>query len=172
MTLTELKPRNVFLWRYFLLLFVVALNNTSAFSQTKTSAGTDFWFGFMRNANSDTSWSDLYAYISSSASDTITGTASIPGLGWSQNFTVAPHRVRQIKFPLAAEPLFVEGKFPKAVHIVSSAPVSVFAQNTQNASDDATLIFLLRCCGINTMFLIGMNTKLGQKGYLNREMKS
>ena len=141
MTLTELKPRNTFIWRYFIVLFVVVLNSASALSQTKTSAGTDFWFGFMRNANLDTSWSDLYAYVSSSASDTITGTASIPGMGWSQDFTVAPHRVRQIKVPLTAEPLFAEGKFAKAVHIVSSAPVTVVAQNTQNASDDATLIF-------------------------------
>lgn len=128
-------------------LFFLAIS-TKSNAQEPSTKGTDFWFGFV---NSDNPYIPTYTFISSET--TTSGTISIPGFGWSQNFTVQANSTIQITMPDSIQPIFVEGTYNKAVHITSCDSVSVYAHNYIFWLNDATLIYPTDALGNHYMNL-------------------
>ncbi|MEI6694665.1 MAG: gliding motility-associated C-terminal domain-containing protein [Bacteroidota bacterium] len=93
----------------------------------------------MNNNNSSTTPSGLSIYISSTISTS--GTVSIPGLSWSQTYTVAANSTTQVILPTNAMVLTSGIVENKGVHITSLDTVSVFALNYKAATSDASIIY-------------------------------
>ena len=106
----------------FLQLFILFI--PSAFCQSgNTNAGKDFWFGFPFNADLD---QVTYA-ISMTSFVNATGTVSIPGTGFNQNFTVISGSVTRIVIPYTD----VIDNIPdvianNAVHVISDNTIALF----------------------------------------------
>ena len=64
------------------LLIILCVFKTSIYSQY-TSIGTDFWVSWMPNIYPDP---ECQIFISSETGDN--GVVSIPGAGWTQNFSI------------------------------------------------------------------------------------
>lgn len=126
--------------------FFSFMNNMIA--QEPSTKGTDFWFGFV---NSDNPYIPTYTFISSEK--TTSGTISVPGFNWSQNFTVQANSTIQITMPDSIQPVFVEGTYNKAIHITSCDSVSVYAHNYIFQINDATIIYPTEALGDHYMNL-------------------
>lgn len=113
-------------------------------SQTNTT-GTEFWISFLENTISSTPPNnhELFIYIHSETGTS--GTVSMPGTGWSQNFTVAVNGTTSVVLPtsLNAEISIENTILNKAIKLVSNDPVSVCAANLVSLTSDASLILPL-----------------------------
>lgn len=124
-----------------LLLFVmtVAVN----YSQIFSTKGTDFWFGFMENYNAPT----LRVYISSDIATS--GTVSIPGQGFTQNFTVAANSTAVVTVPNNQAHITTSQVLEnKGIHVVSANPVTVYALNYEAYSSDAAIVLPTNTLGV------------------------
>jgi gliding motility-associated-like protein len=125
----------------FLLLAAVP----RAVAQTVTTQGTEFWLGFMNNFQPDPS-EKLQLFIASDVATT--GTVSVPGAGWSQNFSVSPGVTTVINIPNnVAEVTSSATPENKGVRVTSSSPVSVFAINFSQTTADASKILPVDALG-------------------------
>jgi gliding motility-associated-like protein len=133
----------------FLLLFAFLLNFLNLNSQYST-LGNDFWVSFMQNYNVPT---NCIIYITSPQG--ATGTVSMPGSGWSQNFTVGANASIGIQIPAAQNPNIENSNvvLNKGVHVVSNNPIAVYAANQRNASSDATLVLPVQALGDQYMIM-------------------
>ncbi len=88
-----------------------------------TNAGNDFWFGFPYDLDGD---QVTYAITMTSFTNA-SGTVSIPGTGFNQNFTVIPGSVTRIVLPYAdvivSNPDVIANT---AVHVVSDSTIALF----------------------------------------------
>ncbi|MDD3630554.1 MAG: PKD domain-containing protein [Bacteroidales bacterium] len=132
-----------------LLLFIFLLNFLNLNAQYST-LGNDFWVSFMQNFNVPT---NCIIYITSPQG--ATGTVSMPGSGWSQNFTVGANTSIEIQIPAAQNPNIENSNvvLNKGVHVVSNNPIAVYAANQRNASSDATLVLPVQALGDQYMIM-------------------
>src|SRR5690554_6379809 len=111
--------------------------------QSQSTKGKDFWFAYFRNQVNVPP--DIY--ISSDAN--VTGTITIPGLGYTQAITVAGGTTARFTLPIGAIPPYTEGLHQLAVHVETCEYVTVYAVNPGNASSDATVVFPTTSLGID-----------------------
>ncbi len=99
------------------------------------SLGKEYWVTFMQNYKG-TYPTELSLFISGPQSTS--GTVSVPGITWSQDFTVTPGAVTTVAVPTSAM-LTLGSATPeeKAVHVTSVAEVSVYGLNRQKYTTDA-----------------------------------
>ena len=124
----------------YLLLFltVLILNTESLFSQGGVSTrGKEFWFGFMSNYGNSADY--LNVYVTSKVSTS--GVVSVPGIGFSQSFTVAANSTTAITVPLGCMATGSNTVQPFGIHVVSTDTISVYALNYQPYTSDASVIF-------------------------------
>lgn len=109
-----------------------------------TTTGTDFWLSFMQNFD-DPENTQLYLTSDVAAS----GTASIPGTGWSQAFTIPANGSVYILIPTAQNAAIDVGNsvINKGVHITANHSIAVYAANQRDASSDATLVLPVHALG-------------------------
>lgn len=119
--------------RFLLTLLFISFLCTGGRAQS--SEGTDFWFTFLEHRDPNNS---RVAMIS--AREATSGTITIPGVGWSQNFTVAANDVVTINLPTAAETLGSEQVTPSAVHVVSNGVISLFIHQYFGFRSEASLV--------------------------------
>ncbi|MDI6833593.1 MAG: PKD domain-containing protein, partial [Bacteroidales bacterium] len=133
----------------FLLLFAFLLNFLNLNAQYST-LGNDFWVSFMQNYNVP---ANCIIYITSPQG--ATGTVSMPGSGWSQNFTVGANASIGIQIPAAQNPNIENSNvvLNKGVHVVSNNPIAVYAANQRDASSDATLVLPVQALGDQYMIM-------------------
>ncbi len=133
----------------FLLLFAFLLNFLNLNAQYST-LGNDFWVSFMQNFNVP---ANCIIYITSPQG--ATGTVSMPGSGWSQNFTVGANASIGIQIPAAQNPNIENSNvvLNKGVHVVSNNPIAVYAANQRDASSDATLVLPVQALGDQYMIM-------------------
>jgi PKD repeat protein len=101
----------------------------------RDSRGTDFWLSFPTNYNSEPT---LTLFIA--AETATTGRVEVPGLGWSDRFTVTPGEVTAVALPKDAQ--LVREKNAKqdlGVHVAAKADVSVYGLNRIKFTTDAFL---------------------------------
>jgi PKD repeat protein len=137
--------------RYFLHLFLLASTLLLLFPQPNlnaqiTSAGKDFWFGFMSNIIESNRTYQLKVFISSEIG--ATGTISIPGKAWTQNFTIPANSSITIDVPTnIGHVVTSEVKETQAIHVVSDNDVNVFELNYSAQTSDGGLILPVKALG-------------------------
>lgn len=86
----------------------------------------------------DIGTNDMVAMITSKHNTS--GTISIPGRNWSQNFTVTANQVELIKLPSFAETRGSETVGNNGLNVTSNAPVSVYIHQYHSARSEASVI--------------------------------
>ncbi|NUM50862.1 MAG: IgGFc-binding protein, partial [Flavobacteriales bacterium] len=101
-----------------------------------STQGQDFWFSFMPNLGTPTAMVSITCDVNTS------GVISMPGQGWTQNFTVTQNSTTQITVPNMYNPVITTNQViqPQAIHIVANDPVSVYAFNDVPYTTDASII--------------------------------
>ncbi|MCS6904786.1 MAG: IgGFc-binding protein [Bacteroidia bacterium] len=103
----------------------------------------------MHNTNRNVSLS-----IHLSAAVNTSGTVSIPGMGWSQNFTLAANTTTSITLPNNLAHISSCGQIEKkAIRIVAQDSIAVFALNKADNSSDAAIIYPISTLGIDYYIL-------------------
>jgi gliding motility-associated-like protein len=131
-----IAAKNQYMKKNLILTISVLLVSTGLFSQISTT-GTDFWLSYMQNFDDP---ENTQLYITSDVG--ANGTASIPGSGWTQNFTIPANGSVFVDVPASENAAIDVGNtiLNKAVHVVASTSVAVYAANQRDASSDATLV--------------------------------
>ncbi len=99
--------------------------------------GTDFWVGFADNLLEGGNQATKTLFITGDIATT--GTVSVPGLGFSEDFAVNPGEVTAIVLPTLVE---VESLFDVqdlGVHVVADEEVTVYGLNRAQSTTDAYL---------------------------------
>lgn len=120
------------------LLFTLFILSTLFFQQARAdqpdSRGTDFWVLFTQNYSSTP---DLKLFI---AGDTATvGTVEVPGIGFSEAFSVTPGAVTTVDIPAAAQISVVNSVQERGIHVTSDDEVTVYGLNRIQYTTDAFL---------------------------------
>lgn len=117
-----------------LLVLVFGLSITGLFAQS--SEGTDFWFTFLEHR--DAMQARMVAMVS--AREATTGTLSVPGLGFSENFSLEANAVALITLPTGAETIGSEAITNNAAHLVSSGTVSLYIHQYFGLRSEASIV--------------------------------
>jgi len=124
--------------RYFLLIFLSLIQFSILFGQGGVSTkGKEFWFGFMSNYGNSTDY--LRVYITSTVNTT--GTVSVPGIGFNQNFTVAANTTTAVTVPNGAMATGSNTVQNRGIRVLANDTISVYALNYQPYTSDASVIF-------------------------------
>lgn len=124
-------------------LFLFVMTAMVSYGQIFSTKGTDFWFGFMQNYNSPT----LRVYISSDIATS--GTVSIPGQGFTQNYTVAANGTAVVTVPNNQAHITTSQVVEnKGIHVTALNPVTVYALNYEAYSSDAAIVLPLNTLGV------------------------
>ena len=98
-----------------------------------TNAGTEFWLGFSSNCLScGSAVQTLYI----TGDTTTTGTVSIPGLSFSESFSVTPGTVTPVHLP-ETEMLTSDGIEEKGIHVTAASPIVVYGLSDLVFTTDA-----------------------------------
>ncbi len=119
-----------------LLLCCVAVGSlciNRADAQT-TNQGTDFYLGFMQNYNQTP---NLRIFVTSDVATT--GTVAVPGISFSQAFSVTPGAITTVVVPPAAESTTSGVIDKKGIHVTALQPVTVYGLNEIPFTTDAYL---------------------------------
>lgn len=126
----------------FLACLMLLPSQTSA--QSKSNKGTDFWLAYMRHFSGTSTGHSLYITGDSAT----TGTVSVPGQSWSQNFTVTANAVTVVTIP---QTIVYDGcsdcKITKAVNVTAAKDVVVYSHQYLGNQSDATLVLPTRTLG-------------------------
>ena len=122
------------------------VTGTRAQSTPLNTQGTVFWSGFMQNAYGAQT---LKLQITSATSTS--GTASIPGTGWSQAFSVPAGGFTSVTVPATAEHTGSETINDLGVLVTADDPVSVVALSQQSFTADGTLLLPFEALGTQYM---------------------
>jgi hypothetical protein len=119
------------------LLACTALLAVPAMAQAEssglTNAGTEFWLGFSSNCLScGSAVQTLYI----TGDTTTTGTVSIPGLSFSESFSVTPGTVTPVHLP-ETEMLTSDGIEEKGIHVTAASPIVVYGLSDLVFTTDA-----------------------------------
>ncbi len=104
-----------------------------------TSAGQEFWFNFLANYQQSGRVYELKVFISSDVN--ASGTVSVPGRSWSQNFNVPANSTVTITVPTSVGHVTIgDAISDQGIHITSDNDINVFAMNYSNQTTDGSLI--------------------------------
>jgi|AntRauTorcE11898_2_1112593.scaffolds.fasta_scaffold00980_6 hypothetical protein len=110
--------------------------------------GTEFWLMMQRNYN--TYVRGLYLDITS---DVVTsGSVTIPGQGFSEDFTATPGEITRITLPPEAQVTTSETIESKGIHIVANDEVAVYGLNLKEYTSDCFLALPLDI--LSTQYLV------------------
>ncbi|HYH56601.1 MAG TPA: PKD domain-containing protein, partial [Anseongella sp.] len=121
----------------------------SAVAQNTTNKGTEFWVTFTSHINVEDGEfypPGLALYITSDVSTS--GTVSIPGTGYSNNFTVSPNNITIVQVPLDRS-YVGSSEIPEAkgILVTSGDPVVVFSHIYGEKRSGASLVMPTRSLG-------------------------
>lgn len=111
----------------------LALSSAGSALAALDSKGTEFWLMFNQNYQT----SSLNLFITGDVATT--GTVSIPGLSFSQSFSVTPGMVTTVDIPDTAEVTDSDIIQDKGIHVVTDAEITVYGLNRLQYSTDAFL---------------------------------
>ncbi|MFM2005131.1 MAG: hypothetical protein RLZZ09_786, partial [Pseudomonadota bacterium] len=118
----------------FFLMFGLILGGAPAFAGSSDNLGTDFWLAFPKNYASEPA---LTLFIS--GDNAASGNVSVPGIGFTADFTVTPGVVTSVVVPAKAQIDSEDGIENKGIHVTSSAEVAVYGLNRIQYTTDAYL---------------------------------
>ncbi|HNQ68964.1 MAG TPA: gliding motility-associated C-terminal domain-containing protein [Bacteroidales bacterium] len=122
------------------ILFIINFNLSAQY----TTTGTDFWLSYMQNFDDP---ANTLLYLTSDVATS--GTASMPGTGWSQAFTIAANGSVMVQVPAAQNAAIATTNtaLNKAIHITANHDIAVYSANQRTASSDATLVLATPALG-------------------------
>ncbi|MEM9447471.1 MAG: Ig-like domain-containing protein [Cyanobacteria bacterium P01_E01_bin.6] len=97
------------------------------------SFGTEFWLAFSPN----TAAGDASETFFISGEEGTTGTVEIPGLSFTEAFTIPASQLVEISLPNNANLPTSTGVFDQGIHVTSSDDVGVYGVSRQQATSDA-----------------------------------
>jgi RHS repeat-associated protein len=111
---------------------------------TGASEGKDFWLTFPGNFNYNCNINGCYVArpalkLFVTAPRNTTGTVSVPGLGFTQNFSVTANAVTTLSIPDGASLDSVDLVENRGIHVTAQEPVTVYGLNDIPFSADAYL---------------------------------
>lgn len=115
-----------------LLVVLFALSAALPAQELLDSKGRDFWIAFPNNANAT-----LLIFISSETATS--GTVSIPGQGYSSDFTTTPGVITTVTLDKSYQLSKLDDIEYKAIHITAQEEVTVYGLSRKSASTDAFL---------------------------------
>jgi hypothetical protein len=89
-----------------------------------------------------------------------TGTVTIPGLSFTQAFTVTPGTVTTVTLPSTAQVVTADGVENRGIHVTANAEVSVYGLNRVSATTDAFLGLPTDILGTDYIVLGYSNTQV------------
>ncbi|NCC73368.1 MAG: T9SS type A sorting domain-containing protein [Sphingobacteriia bacterium] len=99
------------------------------------SRGTDFWLLFKKNNDGQS----VQMFLDISGTENANGTVTIPGIGFSVNFTVTANAVTRVNIPSNAI-LNPSGIIENlGIHVIADKEVTVYGMNQRGASTDGFL---------------------------------
>lgn len=135
-----MRSASKYFHKLWLSLSLLLLLSIPGFTQVSTE-GTDFWLGFLQNADGGQA-SSLEIFITSK--QTASGTIVVLQDGRQVNFNVSPGTTfKYVVSDATNNPFAASGSgtiSTKGIHITSDVDVSVYAFNKRNLSADATVI--------------------------------
>lgn len=145
------------------LSFCTLLFILSQRTYAQSNEGTNFWFGFMEHI--DEGQNSMAVMITSKQN--AAGVVQIPGLGFSQNFTVSPNQVEIIQMPTAAEYIGSEGVRNLGINVTTGDPVSVYIHQYHQARSEATVVLPVSSLSTDyyAMSYQGISTGFAGNGY-------
>ncbi|MGO8904674.1 MAG: hypothetical protein ACLQMH_03505, partial [Solirubrobacteraceae bacterium] len=102
----------------------------AAQAETPSNAGKEFWLGFPSNLGGAQT-----LYITGNTATT--GTVSIPGLSFSEGFSVTPGTVSAVKLPSGSQMATTDGTEEKGIQVTAGQPVVVYGLNDEAFTTDA-----------------------------------
>jgi hypothetical protein len=117
-----------------LVLAAMALAAPATASAAPDNLGTDFWVGYMTNFQGGAAKTMFITGPTATS-----GNVSVPGLAFSQDFTVTPGQVTSVDLPAGAEMPSGEGTADVAVHITANDEVTVYGLSRIQFTTDAYL---------------------------------
>jgi len=112
----------------------LALSSAGSALAALDSKGTEFWLMFNSNYSNDPT---LSLFITGDTATT--GTVAIPGLTFSQNFSVTPGTVTTVLLPQNAIVTTADGTEDSGIHVTANSEVTVYGLNRIQFTTDAFL---------------------------------
>ncbi len=113
---------------------LVALLSGLPLSAMSDSKGTEFIFAFQNNYSGAT---DLLLYVTSEQNTQ--GVVEVPGIGFSEEFTVTAGTVTTLELPDEVKNLPANGQASLGIHVVADEEVTIYGLNLQRYTSDAFL---------------------------------
>lgn len=98
------------------------------------SQGNDFWLAFIDNYQGT-----VQKTLFISGAEAASGTVEIPGIAFSQPFTVTPGAITSVPLPDNSDMTVGEGIEPKGIHVTADHEVTVYGLTRQQFTTDAYL---------------------------------
>lgn len=119
---------------------------SQSFGQLISTKGKEFWFGFMEGDLSGQSTAALTVFVS--ADRATSGQISVPGQGFTQNFTVNANSTLTINLPLnVVHNVGSDRITAQGIRVTASDSITLFALNYRQFSSDAAVILPLANLG-------------------------
>jgi len=102
----------------------------------QSNEGREFWLGFMEHR--DVGQNDMVLMITSRVATS--GVIEIPGVGFSQSFTVGSNDVTVVQMPSSAETIGSEFVGDNAIHVTSQDDISVYMHQYFGMRSEASVV--------------------------------
>lgn len=130
----------------------------NSYAQNIDNYGTEFWVSFGKNFIGSFT-QDLQITISGLASTS--GTISIPGIGFTNNFNVIAGNSITINIPITAEVLTTNGIESLGINIQSNDEIAVYGLNQQQSSTDGYMAIPTDAIGNRYRIMTYFNSLVG-----------
>jgi hypothetical protein len=115
------------------------------------SKGTEFWVVFMQNLGVD------YVQLFITSDVNTSGTVEVPGLAWSQTFTVVADTTTAVNIPTTAV-LSGTGIQNKGIHVTAEEEVTIYGLNRRSYTTDAYMALPVDVLNVKYYVLAYANT--------------
>ena len=123
-----------FLNKITLLLLVCLSSALFSYADNQDSKGTDFWLTFPGNYDNGAT-----ATLFISADNNTSGTVTIPGVGFTQAFTVTIGNVTSVELPASVFLINSSTILDNGIHVTARNEVTVYGLNREQYTTDAYL---------------------------------
>ena len=138
---------------FVLMMMFATAGITSAALDTK---GTDFWIAFPGNY----AGADYYQALFITSDVNTNGNVSIPGIGFSQPFSVIANTVTTVTFPQLVDVQANDAITNLGIHVTSDQEVTIYGLNRRQATTDAYLSLPVDILGTDYYVLGYMNVNI------------
>ena len=127
--------------RILSILWCLLLSSMMVCFGAQTTEGTEFWATFLKNYTNRTGSSSMTLTLIVSSRENAIVTIQNPQTGWQQSISVSANRVAEYVIPHNQGYTDAAGNVQKrGLKITSTAPISLYASNYDDATYDASIV--------------------------------